>query len=251
MWPLHEGLETVRMAVEPMKIAVNYAESSEILKTTLKLKGSPVALAFAHTKDDIPSGMPEVEKTIRHCMMVNLARTEGRIFYAPQDKHECAGGAWALGLRDITQILKTGRHYFNLGKFASLTASERTMNAIPHLSTGATYATMYAPLEKTPFTPQVIIIVTNPWAMLKLAQSSLFRLGGRIHAGFSGIQSVCSDVGAQTYLTGKPNFSLGCDGSRKFSGIADEEMVMGFPAELLPEMVDAVKIITQAPGSKK
>jgi len=52
---------------------------------------------------------------------------------------------------------------------------------------------------------------------------------------------------AQTYLTGKPNFSIGSDGSRKFSGIADEEMVMGFPGE----MVDAVKIITQAPGSKK
>ena len=28
-------------------------------------------------------------------------------------------------------------------------------------------ATMYAPLEKTPFTPQVIVIITNPWAMLE------------------------------------------------------------------------------------
>ena len=125
------------------------------------------------------------------------------------------------------------------------------MNSIPHLETGSTYATMYAPLEKTPFTPDVILIVTNPWAMLKLGQSTLFRLGGRIHAEFSGIQSVCSDACAQTYLTGKANFSLGCDGSRKFSGIADDEMVMGFPAEILPEIVDAVKIITQAPGSKK
>ncbi len=74
--------------------------------------------------------------------------------------------------------------------------------------------------------------------MLKFVQSLLFRLGGRIHAELSGIQLVCSDVVAQTYLTGKPNFSLGCDGSKKFSGIADEEMV------------DGVKIITQAPGSK-
>jgi len=182
---------------------------------------------------------------------VNLARAEGRIFYATQDRHECNGGGWALGLKELSASLKTGQHYFKLGKFASMTASQRTMNSIPHLATGATYATLYAPLEKTPFTPQVIIIVTNPWAMLKLAQSSLFRLGGRIHAGFSGIQSVCSDVCAQTYLTGKPNFSLGCDGSRKFSGIADDEMVMGFPAELLPEITAAVEVITQAPGSKK
>jgi uncharacterized protein (DUF169 family) len=56
---------------------------------------------------------------------------------------------------------------------------------------------------------------------------------------------------AQTYLTGKPSFSLGCDGSRTFSGIVEDEMVMGFPAEMLPEIVDAVQIITRAPGSSK
>jgi uncharacterized protein (DUF169 family) len=239
------------MPVEPMKIKMDYAESSETLRAALKMKGSPVALAFAETKDEIPEGMPEVEKTIRHCMMVSLARNEGRIFYATAEKHECNGGGWALGLKELTGTLRDGRFYFRLGKFASQPASQRTMRAIPHLGTGETYATMYAPLEKTPFTPEVILIIANPWTMLKLGQSSLFRMGGRVRAEFSGIQSVCSDAVAMPFLTGRPNFSLGCDGSRKFSGIADDEMVMGFPAELLPEITDAVKIITQAPGSKK
>jgi uncharacterized protein (DUF169 family) len=66
----------------------------------------------------------------------------------------------------------------------------------------------------------------------------------------SGIQSVCSDATAQPYLTGGANFSLGCDGSRKFSGIADDEMVMGIPAELLPELSEAIRVVTAAPGSK-
>ena len=239
------------MPAEPMKIRMDYAESSEILRTSLKMKGSPVAIAFASTKEDIPPGIPEAEKTIKHCMMVSLARNEGRIFYSTAEKHECMGGSFALGLRDLTETLKTGQFYFKLGKFESITSSRRTMESVPHLPTGATYATMYAPLEKTPFTPQVIVVITNPWAMLKLAQSSLFRLGGRIHAEFSGIQSVCSDAVALPYLIGKPNFSLGCDGSRRFSGIAEDEMVMGFPAEMLPEITDAVKVITQAPGSSK
>jgi uncharacterized protein (DUF169 family) len=239
------------MVDESLKINMNYAESSETLRTSLKMKGAPVALGFATTKDDIPSGMQEIDKRIRHCMMVSLARNEGRIFYSTADKHECNGGSFALGLRELTPALKTGKFYFKLGKFASVASSRRTMDSVPHLPSGETYATLYAPLEKTPFTPQVIVIITNPWAMLKLAQSSLFRLGGRAHAEFSGIQSVCSDAVAQTYLTGKPNFSLGCDGSRTFSGIVEDEMVMGFPAEMLPEIVDAVKIITQAPGSSK
>jgi uncharacterized protein (DUF169 family) len=230
---------------------MDYTQSSEILRTSLKMKGAPVALGFATTKDEIPPGMPEIDKRIKHCMMVSLARNEGRIFYSTSDKHECNGGAFALGFRELTPTLKKGNFYFKLGKFASVASSRMTMASVPHLPTGETYATMYAPLEKTPFTPQIIVVITNPWAMLKLAQSSLFRLGGRAHAEFSGIQSVCSDAVAQTYLTGKPNFSLGCDGSRKFSGIAEDEMVMGFPAEMLPEIVDAVKIITQASGSSK
>jgi uncharacterized protein (DUF169 family) len=234
----------------PNKIPINYAEAAETLIKLLNLKGSPVAIKFASGIHEIPEGMEELDKTIRHCSMVNLARNEGKIFYATAGKHECNGGAWSLGLREITPTLKSGDFYFKLGKFNSAAACKRTIEQVPHLGTGETYATMYAPLEKTPFTPNVIMIVTTPRNMLKLAQSTLFTLGGRVHAGFSGIQSVCSDATAQTYLTGKPNFSLGCDGSRRFSGIADDEMVMGFPAEMLPEIITALKIVIGAPGSK-
>lgn len=238
------------MSNEPMKIPIQYADAAETLKTVLGLKGSPVAIKFAASKEEIPAGMQELDKTIRHCSMVNLARSEGKIFYATSGKHECNGGAWSLGLREITPTLKSGEFYFKLGKFDSAAACKRTIDKVPHLGSGDTYATLYAPLEKTPFTPHVVMIVTTPRNMLKLAQSSLFRLGGRIYAEFSGIQSVCSDATAQTYLTGRPNFSLGCDGSRKFSGIADDELVMGLPAEILPEITAALKIVIGAPGSK-
>ena len=233
-----------------MKIPINYAEAADTLKNYLKLSGSPVAFRFAPKKEDIPAGMQELDKTIRHCSMVGLARKEGRIFYSTAGKHECNGGAWALGLREITDSLKSGDFYFRLGKFESSAACKRTIDRVPHLSTLETYATLYAPLEKTPFDPQIVLIVANPWVMLKLAQSVLFRVGGRINAQFAGIQSVCSDACAQTYLNGQVNFSLGCDGSRKFSGIEDGEMVIGIPAELIPEIVESLKVVAAAPGSK-
>lgn len=238
------------MIDEPMKIPVDYGEAAGIFQKYLELKGSPVAIRFAMKKEEIPEGIPEIDKKIRHCMMVNLARSEGRIFFAPADKHECNGGASALGLRPLTDTLRSGEFYFKLGKFASPAACRRTLDRIVHLEPGETFATMYAPLDKVPFTPQVIVIVGTPRNMLKLAQATLFRLGGRIRAEFSGIQSVCSDVAAQTYLTGGVTFSPGCDGSRRFSGIADEELVMGIPAELLPEITAALKVVVPAPGSK-
>jgi uncharacterized protein (DUF169 family) len=235
---------------EGMKILINYSETAETLKKLLRLSGSPVAFRFATKKEEVPAGMEKIDKTIRHCSMIGLARNEGRIFYATSENHECNGGAWSLGLREITESLKNGDFYYKLGKFESSASCKRTIDRVPHLQTGATYATLYAPLEKTPFDPQVILIVATPWAMLKLSQSVLFRLGGRINGEFAGIQSVCSDACAQTYMNGHINFSLGCDGSRKFSGIDDGEMVVGIPAELLPEIIDALRIVAAAPGTK-
>ncbi|MHB8052831.1 MAG: DUF169 domain-containing protein, partial [Methanoregula sp.] len=135
-----------------------------------------MAFRFATKKEEIPAGMEKLDKTIRHCAMVGLARKEGKIFYSTSENHECNGGAWSLGLREITETLKNGDFYFKLGKFESPAACKRTIDRVAHLGTGDTYATLYAPLEKTPFDPQVVIIVANPWAMLKLAQSILFRL---------------------------------------------------------------------------
>jgi uncharacterized protein (DUF169 family) len=233
-----------------VKIPINYFEAAESLKKLLKLSGSPVAFRFATKKEEIPAGMEKLDKNIRHCTMVGLARKEGKIFYSTAENHECNGGAWSLGLREITETLKNGDFYYKLGKFESSAACKRTIDRVPHLGTGDTWATMYAPLDKTPFDPQVVIIVASPWAMLKLSQSAMFRVGGRIESEFAGIQSVCADACAQTYLNGKVNFSLGCDGSRKFSGIEDGEMVMGIPAEILPELVEALNVVAAAPGSK-
>ncbi|MDO5843598.1 MAG: DUF169 domain-containing protein [Methanocorpusculum sp.] len=235
--------------MEGIRSNPDYAKISETLKEALHLTGSPVAVKIVKSPEQIPEEIPEIEETDRHCRMVSLAR-EGKIFYATDAKHQCGGGAWALGLRDKGATLATGMHYYNLGKYESVPSSRRTMDSVPSLPK-ETYATLYAPLEKATFAPDVVIIFAKPLAVLKLAQSTLYRLGGRIYPQFSGIQSICSDATAYVLLNGKPNFSLGCDGSRKFSGIADEEMVAGFPAEILEELAAGITKVTAAPGSKK
>jgi len=227
----------------------NFAAISAVLKENLDLCGSPVAVKIVTAPEQIPEGVPEIEETIRHCRMISLAR-EGKVFYATDAKHQCGGGAWALGLRAKSATLKSSEHYYKLGKYESVSSSRRTMESVPNLPQ-ETYATLYAPLEKAEFAPSVVLLFAKPKAMLKLAQTVLYRLGGRIYPQFSGVQSVCSDATAYVLLSGKPNFSLGCDGSRKFSGIADEEMVVGFPAEMIEEIALHLPTVVNAAGSKK
>jgi uncharacterized protein (DUF169 family) len=234
---------------DAIRTKIDYPEISRIMKELLHLEGSPVAINFITEKDHLPEGVPALEEKVTHCQMVNMARKEGKIFYSVNENHTCMGGSWALGLREITHTLKNGEFYYKLGKYDSWAACKRTILNIPHVESNATYAIVYAPLEKVPFDPTVVLLVTKPKAMLKLAQGNLYRLGGRITCNFAGIQSVCADASAQVYLTGKINFSLGCDGSRKLSGIEEGEMVMGIPAEMLPEIADALPVVCGARGS--
>lgn len=236
---------------DKMRMKIPYAEIAETLKTALDLRGSPVAVKLAKSPAGIPEGVGPIEETVRHCQMITRARLNGEIFYATAEKHACMGGGWALGLKELTPSLRSGEFYYKLGKFESWAACMRTIQQVPHVPDLETYATVYAPLEKTPFDPHVVVIVAEPRTMLKLAQTTLYLLGGRIESTMSGIQSVCADATALPYLSGKINYSLGCDGSRRFSGIEDNELVMGIPAELLPEFARALPVITAAPGSVK
>lgn len=243
------------LMIDEMKTDVDYAAVAEMFKD-IGISGSPVAVKFAKNEDGIPDGVQEIEEAVRHCQMVTLAKNEGRIMYARADKHQCMGGAWALGLKELTPTLKSGEFYFKLGKFNSWAACMRTIDSVPHVHPPgteevSTYATVYAPLEKTPFDPHVVVILAQPFVMLKIAQAILYKTGGRVESNMAGIQSVCADACAYPYMTGKVNYSLGCDGSRKFSGIDDELMVMGIPGELIKDVADALPVVTGAAGSKK
>ena len=226
-----------------------YAEYSSVLREFLHLPGSPVAIGFAHGQNAIPEGLEGLSEKMRHCQMVGIARDEGRAFFARQEMHSCAGGAWALGLAPLTESLKSGEFYFKLGKFQSAASCKRTIHNVPALESESIYATMYAPLESTPFEPAVVVLIAEPFFLLKLTQAYLFKLGGRVASSFAGIQSLCADTTVLPYQSGDLNISLGCDGSRKFSHIDKEYMVAGIPIEIIPEIVAALPIVSGAPGS--
>lgn len=219
-----------------------YEELSTKLKTILKLKGSPVAVKLVNGKEEIPAGMQEITEKLRHCEMVQKARS-GSAFYATKDHHACAGGAGALGVMETPEKIKTGEFYFGLGRFKTLEAAKKTMDAVPR--TGKHFfATMYAPLEKASFKPDVIVIIGDPNQMLRIAQANVYE-GGRNIVSFAGIQSLCADAVAQVYNTGEINATFGCDGSRKYAKIANDELIIGIPADKLENIVAVLEKIVK------
>lgn len=210
---------------------------------TLKLNTSPVAVHLVKQTEEIPENIPHIQETTRHCQMVDNVRRNGNQFYAILEDQMCKGGAAVMGLTEMSSKLKTGEVYYNLKHFDSLDAAKKTMEKVPSIEAHTTKAVLYAPLEKTTFIPDLILIITNPKQVMEISQALLQKNGGRINSSFAGKQSLCADGVANTYLTGEPGVTVGCSGSRKYTQINDDEMIISIPIEMLPNLVNSAKVM--------
>ena len=62
-----------------------------------------------------------------------------------------------------------------------------------------------------------------------VSQCYLYNSGGCIESKFSGRQSFCSDAVARVIKNQIPNITVGCGGSRKYTKIKDEELLLSIP----------------------
>jgi len=213
----------------------------EELEKLLELEYPAVAVKLARSKDEIPENYEEIEKEVRHCEMIQIARKERKKFYATGSKHLCKGGAYAIGiLQNPPEPLATGKLYYQLGNFEKEEAAIKTVEAIPKVKEEI-YASVYSPLSDADFEPDAILVITSPKKALRLVQGILYKEGGRFQGDFAGIQSLCADAVAAVKVRGVANITLGCNGSRKYAHIEDGEMIFAFPPSDLENIVKALK----------
>jgi len=226
---------------------MKYKKMVKELNEILGLKGSPVAVKLVKTPREIPESYKKMDEKKRHCEFVQDARLKGNEGYATSKEHLCKGGAGVMGIEPLPESVATGSMYYKLGNFETAEGALETVDAIPKLEENY-YASLYAPLESAEFEPDVVVLILTPKQVLKVSQSYLRKKGGRISSDYSGIQSLCADAVAAVKERGIPNMTLGCNGSRKFAEIADDEVIIGLPPGNLEDIVEALKIFKEKWG---
>ncbi|MCQ8902907.1 MAG: DUF169 domain-containing protein [Methanothrix sp.] len=220
---------------------MDYAEMSDILKSTLGLDSEPVGVVLFKSEGDIPKDLKEIEKPMPYCGMVQRAR-RGEVLFARLDKHDCKGGASGIGLVECPENISSGKLYFSkLNKSATQTVGQRIAASMPRLPAGSTVATLVAPLAKLSITPDVVIFVGNALQARRIVQAVMYRRGGRMNLDTAGIQSFCVDATASPIIKGDVNVSLGCDGSAKKSALTENDVVVGIPFEMLEDICTILK----------
>ncbi len=116
-------------------------------------------------------------------------------------------------------------------------ASEAQMPRFPY---GQYAYVVAAPLSRTDFEPDLILIYANAAQVMRLLVAALWRRGGRLHSSFSG-RVDCADAVIVTMQTGEPQVVLPCNGDRIFAQTQDDEMAFTIPAQRIDEVTEGLE----------
>jgi len=87
--------------------------------------------------------------------------------------------------------------------------------------------------------PDVILVYGLPEQIMFIACALQYDDYKPMGVSFVG-ESSCSDSWVRACVTGKPCFTIPCFGERRFGGVLEDELVMAFPPEYLPKILDGL-----------
>ncbi|MFH1323598.1 MAG: DUF169 domain-containing protein, partial [Methanobacteriota archaeon] len=167
--------------------------------------GSPVTVIFTENKGE--------DSSLLYCELIQKARYGESFLVRNQG---CKVGAYVLG--------ETGTspedYYFESGRYRNKPAAKRAVSSLHRLEKRQT-SMKIAPYSGEDF--DILILFLKPERAMRLIQAYTWARGDPVEIKTGGIASVCSDCTAYP-MHGKPGISMGCKGSRKHTGYADEEV---------------------------
>ncbi|MEJ7732940.1 MAG: DUF169 domain-containing protein [Polyangiaceae bacterium] len=215
------------------------ARTAERLHALLELTSPPLAMAFS---DDPPANVPRIERAeAAGCGYWRLAG-EGRVFYTLAEDHlGCPVGAYTHGVAmtgaDDKALHDTIGVMVGLGYLA-----ESEVPTIPRRVRPLRVVT-YAPLAKAPVDPDVVLVRGAPRAVMLLSEAA--QAADARDLTFAGLRPACATV-PQVLASAQATQSLGCIGSRVYTGLPDGEMWWAAPGPSLEEILDRLERIVHA-----
>lgn len=229
-----------------------YDELTQRVMKAANLEWTPVAIQLSTYP---PPGVNKYEgPKLKACEMLDLARIEGESVYTTVEDHDCVNGLYYLGMAPPKEGLLDGSwsagQYPNKGRslYKSPVCRRRHLPYYPVVEPpGSIKQFSVAPLDKMPFHFEVggvvVIFICNAKQALYLARSLTYENGIPVD-GMTG-PATCSMVMAGPYLSGKAIHTLGCFGARTFVKVKPEEVFLGVPLELCPQLVENLETLLE------
>ena len=214
------------------------AEQTSAL-SKLALANAPVALAFVST---LPEGVNRIGNALPASCSYWKEAAAGRTFATAADDHtSCPVGAYTHGValsRDEATELQTV-----IGMMTELKyIKKEEIPLIPHRSEPMQFA-VYSPLAGATFDPDAIIFRGNPRQMMLLTEAA--RAASVFDAASLMGRPACAMV-PQAMSAQAGVASVGCIGSRVYTGLDDNELYLTVPGAAVGRVLDCLETVLAA-----
>jgi uncharacterized protein (DUF169 family) len=178
-----------------------------------------------------PEGIKRIGRKQSHCGMVAKARC-GDVFYAEAGDYSCSLARFNLGLQQRNErFMESLKEHFVKWKHAeNVDMAAKYLGCAKCLPVENKYI-IYFPLNcvNSGIKPDVVVCIGNPKEIMDLIHGIVQKTGERLDVTVSGVSATCSESTAIPLITGKPNVSLGCCGTRAAGTLGDDELLAGLP----------------------
>lgn len=228
-----------------------YQAGGARMRAILGLSGAPVGVRFL-TDGERPDQAQVLEQH-RYCQGLMLAR-RGESVLLDEEGIACPAAAAAFGFRPLPEGLRSGKGLVGFGIVADEEVGRRMFEAMPRLERGSIRALHLFPLgpaddgnhQATAGVPDVVVVEDEVEKLMWISLSYLHATGGdRVSSSTAVLQATCVDSTIIPYLERRLNQSYGCYGCRDATDLEGEEAALGFPATMLPEVVEHLEYLAR------
>jgi uncharacterized protein (DUF169 family) len=198
----------------------------------------PVGVKFLVKR---PDTIKRLNENMALCEMLKKAQ-EGNAFFVDKENHTCDAGPYVLGQEDAPEPLISGRFGAGLKIFEEPRSASRLYQYIPRISKGVVNYVAFSPLNKLPFDPDVLIILSRTSQTEILLRAMSYRTGKMWSSKLSAAIG-CAWIFVYPYVTGELNYvtaGLG-HGMKRRNLFPEGHQIISIPFDLLPSILQTLQ----------
>ncbi|MBN1374942.1 MAG: DUF169 domain-containing protein [Dehalococcoidia bacterium] len=208
---------------------MSWADTSNELINTLKLKTDPVAFRRLKKAEDLDQirNVRHIPYLFTFCQAVFLARVEKWTIGITKQDQMNIRCMRLHGVRHASEKSMQGEAQI-LATTWFATPEEAFQQQLDSPRVPVAEAVVLSPLGKGEIEPEVVLIFGNPAQLMMLMCGLQKEKYERFDFHFIG-EGACADSLAECYITQKPQLSVPCWGERAIGQVADDEIAIALP----------------------
>lgn len=220
----------------------------EEIEKRLLLRTSPIAVKLLEKEEDIPAGAIRPTKDrgthLALCQAFAMSRREKATVAMLKEDQWCYSPVIAFGLAEPPDFFLEGNTFINFS-VGSPEAARELARTFPRLECGRYIGILSAPLRKTTFEPNAILIYCNT-NQLRCLLSAIKYKSGYIVRSTLDPGGACLQATVPVLQTGQCQVTVPCGGDRAHALAQDDEMIFSLPTDKLEDLMFGLRAFDEA-----